>query len=319
MNQGDDIAGTISKVGSAVLEFKPGDRVAAFHQMWAPNGSYAEYAIAPASTTFHIPENVSFEEASTLPLAGMTAGLALYQCLRLPTPWAPVPSEQTLPVLIYGGASAVGAFALQFAKLSRLNPIITVAGRGIDFVRSLKAADYIIDYRHEDVPARVKEILKGERLLYAFDAISSGDTWKIVTDAMGPNYAGAHLNMVDPPKPLPTWPDGLTFSRTFVASAHGQAHAHRNLEEAAQDQDFAYLFYRCEVQPDTEADLLTLCHRLWTVYLRDGRLKGHPYEVLPCGLQSVQEGLQALHDKQVSARKVVYRIADTPYLEQWAS
>ena len=45
-NQGDDIAGTIHAVGEGVEEFRKGDRVAAFHQMLEPGGSYAEYAVA---------------------------------------------------------------------------------------------------------------------------------------------------------------------------------------------------------------------------------------------------------------------------------
>lgn len=61
VNQGDDIAGVVHTVGSNVVEFKPGDRVAAFHQMMAPGGSYAEYAVSWAHTTFHIPKKTSFE------------------------------------------------------------------------------------------------------------------------------------------------------------------------------------------------------------------------------------------------------------------
>lgn len=60
-NQGDDIAGIVHTVGSNVVEFKPGDRVAAFHQMMSPGGSYAEYAVSWAHATFHIPKKTSFE------------------------------------------------------------------------------------------------------------------------------------------------------------------------------------------------------------------------------------------------------------------
>lgn len=60
-NQGDDIAGVVHTVGSNVVEFKPGDRVAAFHQMMAPGGSYAEYALSWDHATFHIPEKTTFE------------------------------------------------------------------------------------------------------------------------------------------------------------------------------------------------------------------------------------------------------------------
>jgi len=61
LNQGDDIAGVVEKVGANVYEFKPGDRVAAFHEVMKPGGSYAEYAVAWAYTTFHIPPGTSFE------------------------------------------------------------------------------------------------------------------------------------------------------------------------------------------------------------------------------------------------------------------
>jgi NADPH:quinone reductase len=244
MNQGDDIAGIISEVGSDVTEYKSGDRVGAFHRMLTPGGSYAEYAVAPATTTFHLPKNISFEEAATLPLSGMTACLALYQHLKLPLPWDPVISPKKIPVLIYGGASAVGAYALQFAKLSGLSPIITVAGNGQDFVRSLNVADHIIDYRHEDVPARIKETLQGKPLRHAFDAISHHGTWEHILKAMDPDPTGCHLNMVDPPNPLPKWPAGLTFTRTYVASAYGEPHKFRSSDEAKQDRDFAYLFFR---------------------------------------------------------------------------
>jgi NADPH2:quinone reductase len=61
-NSGDDIAGIVEKVGDNVMEFKKGDRVAAFHEMMTPHGSFAEYAIAWAHTTFHLPRKTSFEE-----------------------------------------------------------------------------------------------------------------------------------------------------------------------------------------------------------------------------------------------------------------
>lgn len=60
-NQGDDIAGVVHEIGENVFEFKPGDRVAAFHEMVTPGGSYAEYALAWQYTTFHIPKQTTFE------------------------------------------------------------------------------------------------------------------------------------------------------------------------------------------------------------------------------------------------------------------
>jgi NADPH2:quinone reductase len=64
-NSGDDLAGEISSIGEGVFEFRAGDRVAAMHQMRTSGGSFAEYAIAPAVTAFHLPEHVSFEEVTS--------------------------------------------------------------------------------------------------------------------------------------------------------------------------------------------------------------------------------------------------------------
>lgn len=87
-------------------------------------------------------------EAATIPLAATTASLALYRSLALPPPWHPT-TERT-PLLIYGGSSAVGAFAIKLASRSNLHPIIAVAGAGAKYVSSLLDAsrgDTVIDYR----------------------------------------------------------------------------------------------------------------------------------------------------------------------------
>lgn len=61
INQGDDIAGYVEAVGEGVRKFRQGDKVAAFHEMGSPHGSYGEYAIAWEYTTFHLTEKTSFE------------------------------------------------------------------------------------------------------------------------------------------------------------------------------------------------------------------------------------------------------------------
>lgn len=66
INQGDDIAGYVEAVGAGVQNFRAGDKVAAFHEMMTPNGSYAEYAIAWEHTTFHLTEKTSFEGMTCL-------------------------------------------------------------------------------------------------------------------------------------------------------------------------------------------------------------------------------------------------------------
>lgn len=143
--------------------------------MIQPHGSYAEYANAWAYTTWHLPKHTSFEEAATIPLAAMTAALGMYQRLKLPVPWCP--ADQEIPLVIYGAASAVGAYAVKMAVLSNIHPLICVAGRGIPYVETLidkSKGDIVIDYRqgHDAVVSGMKNALGGEKLIYAFDAVS---------------------------------------------------------------------------------------------------------------------------------------------------
>jgi len=111
-NSGDDIAGFVGQVGSAVLAFRPGDRVAALHQLGAPAGAYAEFARVKEYTTFHI-GTIPFERAATLPMATFMAVLGLFGTLRLTSSlWDRVVKPTTL--LIYGASSSVGSMAVKF-------------------------------------------------------------------------------------------------------------------------------------------------------------------------------------------------------------
>ncbi|KAK4221435.1 GroES-like protein [Podospora fimiseda] len=293
-NAEDDITGIIESVGSKVFEYKPGDRVVAFHRMGEPSGAYAPYAIAPFSTTFHLPPNISFEAGAGLPLSSMTAAIALYQALQIPLP--NTPGKKDLPLLIYGGATAVGAFALQLVTLSNVGPTITVAGSGIDFVKSLNAADHIIDYRKGNVAQNIITALGDKKLHHALDAVSGKKSHEPIVEALL-NSGGGEINMLDPPEEDYKWPNGVKFTRTFVASAYAQKHAHISQEQADADGEFAYFFYR-----------------YMTYLLAEGKFKPHPHEVLPGGLDGIAGGIQRLFDGKVSPTKLVVRIADTPGL-----
>src|SRR3954471_24879278 len=104
------MAGIVHSVGKNVYEFKPGDRVAAYHESLTEDGTFAEYSVAPDHTIFHMPHNVSFEEGATILTAALTAAMALYCDMRLPAPYdQPAENGKKVPILIYGVTSAVGA------------------------------------------------------------------------------------------------------------------------------------------------------------------------------------------------------------------
>src|SRR5690348_18488821 len=95
MTIGQDFAGEVVDVGTAVTQFAVGDRVFGFAQ-----GSYAEYAAAPASTVAGIPNSIDFATAAALPTAGSTA-LQLVRDV--------VDAKPGLTILIHGAAGGVGS------------------------------------------------------------------------------------------------------------------------------------------------------------------------------------------------------------------
>lgn len=297
LNTGDDIAGFVDAIGSNVTEFHVGDRVGAFHQMGTPYGSFAEYAVAWEKTTFHLPKQTSFEEAATIPLAAMTAVVGLYARLGLPEPW--VNESQARKdalaggVVVYGAASAVGAFAVKLLVRSKIHPIIAVAGRGIPFVEGLldkSKGDVVIDYRKgdEEVVKGIKSAIpSGQKLLYAYDAVSENGSYQNIVKALDPH---GNLTVVLPGKKYEEVPETVNRTLTTVGSVHGI--------------------------PDDLKDLGYAWFRLFSLGLKEGWFSGHPYEVVPGGLNGVQKGLENLRDGKASAVKYVYRIEETEGLEK---
>ena len=117
---GCDYAGVVEEVGSNVKKrFDKGDRVCGMchgaNHLQLEDGAFAEYIVAKGDMQMKIPAQMTFEEAATLGVGIVTVGLSLYHSLRLP--WPSRPAEEPFPVLIYGGSTATGTLAIQFAKL----------------------------------------------------------------------------------------------------------------------------------------------------------------------------------------------------------
>ncbi|PQE03673.1 zinc-binding oxidoreductase protein [Rutstroemia sp. NJR-2017a BBW] len=120
INPSCDLAGTVEEVGSeCTVDVKKGDRVfAVAHGANTSNiedGAYAEYAMVRDGHLAKIPENMSFEEAATFGVGITTVAQSLYMTFKLPLP--ATPAEKPFPILIYGGSTATGTIAIQYAKL----------------------------------------------------------------------------------------------------------------------------------------------------------------------------------------------------------
>lgn len=116
---GCDFAGVVQDVGLDVARFKKGDRVWGMvhgsNEDRPDNAAFQEFVYAKEGLTVHIPEHMSFEDAATLGVGVLTVGQGLYQ--EMPISWPNSPLKEKVPILIYGGSSATGALAIQFAKL----------------------------------------------------------------------------------------------------------------------------------------------------------------------------------------------------------
>lgn len=132
---GWDVAGDIVSTGSGVSEFTPGQRVVAR----LDQGGYAELAVAKAEGTAAIPEGVSYEQAASLPVAYLTAWVALFETVKLQ------PGES---VLVQAASAGVGMAGVQIARhVARAGLVFTTAGSPERAQRGLElGADYASTY-----------------------------------------------------------------------------------------------------------------------------------------------------------------------------
>jgi NADPH:quinone reductase len=151
---GCDLAGTIDKVGPGIKRFKVGDRV------WASNmgrlgrqGSFAEYACVPEELLHSTPANVPDEEAAAVALVGITAHLGLFQ-------WAKLQPGET--AFVNGGTGGVGSMVIQMAKAVGAKAITTIGSPEKASQARELGADLAINYKSEDIVAKVKEFTGGK-------------------------------------------------------------------------------------------------------------------------------------------------------------
>ncbi|RDW75546.1 hypothetical protein BP6252_06688 [Coleophoma cylindrospora] len=303
-NQGEDVAGTIFAVGDNITEFKVGDRVAGYHQFGKSGGTYAQYAVCYGFTTFHIPKKISFEEAATIPMAALVAATGLFSRLRLPPLWDA--ATKPCPLIIYGASSAVGSFAVKLAKASNIHPIIAVAGKGAPYVESLidrSKGDTIIDYRQSDeaIVGHIRTALSNtgqSKLEYAFDVTSDHGSFQNIIKVLDP---AGHINLINPNGDFSAIPESFHRTITVVISVH---------RDVSQDPWFAEASKQGVTTGGKEFGFIY--SKLFGRGLSEGWFSGHPFEVVPGGLDGIEKGLKDLKSGKASAVKYIYRIEDTP-------
>jgi NADPH:quinone reductase-like Zn-dependent oxidoreductase len=178
---GADLAGVIDQVGPAVTTLQP--RQAVFGR--GSQGTYAEYALAPAATLALKPDSINFDEAATIPVGATTAWQGLFDHGQL---------DVGQRVLILGGSGGVGLFAVQFARWKGAHVLSTTSASNVEFVRAL-GADHVFDYGQADALGAVRDVdlvfdtVGGAAQASAFSALKRGGA--LVTVAGMPDEARA--------------------------------------------------------------------------------------------------------------------------------
>ncbi|KAB8250729.1 chaperonin 10-like protein [Aspergillus flavus] len=274
---GCDYAGIVEAVGKGVKKpFTKGDRI-----------SFAEYIIVDGDLQYKIPEGMGFEEAATLGLGVTTAALGLYQSLKLALPIAPI--ETKIPILIYGGSSATGTLAIQFAKLSGYEVLTTCSPRHFDQVKNL-GVDAVFDYNDPASASAIREQTK-DSLTLAFDTISVESSATYCDHALS-TKGGDYSSLL----PIKTERENIRDRSTMAYTAFGRSFKFGPRDIPAQPGDRAFMEQFTGIFQDL---------------LASGKIKTHSPRVSNAGLDGILDGLQLLRNGKVRGEKLVYNIVDS--------
>ncbi|KAI1452020.1 GroES-like protein [Annulohypoxylon moriforme] len=281
---GSDVGGVVIQPGSEVSDiFKPGTRVAAFAPSFfvkgAPDhGAFQQRSIIPATNASPIPDNITFNQAATLPMAVATVWAGWETIgVRRDTSYSPSDKQG---ILVWGASSSVGSMTVQSARLLGFTVYATASAKHHEYIKSL-GASRVFDYKAPGVDDTIIQAAKEDGLTfqYAYDAVGALPPCNNILKALKGDGV-AHL--ASAPVLSPGYPIVEGIETKFVAASPDEK------ERAGQ---FSFIF---------------------NVWLKERLEKG---EIVPCpkiqlvdgGLQGINKGLDILN-AGVSCTKLVLDI-----------
>lgn len=184
---GHDVAGVVVQVGPRVRQFKVGDEVYA-----RPDdlriGTFAEFVAVKESSVALKPNNLTMEEAASIPLVGLTAWQALLEKAKL---------QQGQKVFIQAGSGGVGTFAIQLAKHLGATVATTASASNTALVKRL-GADVVIDYKKDAF----------EEQLSGYDVVLNSQDGQTLDKSLGVLQPGGRLISISGP-PDPRFADDI--------------------------------------------------------------------------------------------------------------
>lgn len=164
---GSEACGTVTAVGAGVTNVKLGDRVT-YTGAHNTLGAYSTERLIDAAPLMLLPDAIDFETAAAITMRGLTAAYLMRRIWRF---------KKGDAILLHAAAGGVGLLVSQWAKLEGLTVIGTVSSEAKSEVAKAHGCDYTINYSHEDVAKRVREITGGVGVEAAFDSVGK-DTFE---------------------------------------------------------------------------------------------------------------------------------------------
>ncbi|KAK3046900.1 hypothetical protein LTR09_011651 [Extremus antarcticus] len=281
---GRELAGTVEEVGSNVKELKVGDRVwASTYYRDRRAGTFQEFCVVPQHTVLPLPPRLSFDAGACLGVAALTAAMTLWKWLHVTVPISFSEAHTTAAsagprhILIWGGSTVTGQFAIQLARHSGLS-VIAVTSEKTATLAARLGAEHVITRDHrtnDEIAAAVRAIAE--------------DDLTLAIDIVGNTTGACCLTALSTTRP------GVLAPLAFLKDA----------EVIPQNVSIAPVEMKRFIIEDGNRLYAEALNRL----VGSGVVTVPEVEVLHGGLQRVEEGLQTLKRGDLSGRKLVVRIA----------
>ncbi|PVI00909.1 GroES-like protein [Periconia macrospinosa] len=299
---GSDFAGVVVEVGPGVSrDFKVGDRIAGVvfgqNQLRKNDGAFAHLISVKSDYQMKVPDNLSDVDAATQGVALITMGVGLYRSFELPLPAVSPAPPSRFPFFIYGGSTAMGISAIQFAKLSGAKVITTSSPSNAEYLKSL-GADHVLDYKS---PTLVEDVLKlaDGPLLHAFDTFPTDTSAAVCAAVLSRDGNAKYVGLVPGPEHTVKKLNPAVNARSILAySASGDPWMYEKEYFPAVVEDFEF-----------QKKFIVLAEKLFA----EGLIKT-PRVFLNrggSGLEGILHGLEQSREGKVRGGKLVYTLENT--------
>ncbi|QRV84262.1 alcohol dehydrogenase [Ceratobasidium sp. AG-Ba] len=274
---GIDAAGVVESVGPDVTTFKKGDRVL-FQGQFQPSdvATFQQYTLGDTDAMALTPDNITDDQASTIPLASSTALFGLFQKSGLAFPESgPTASGESI-FIFGGGGSSVGQYGIQFARIAGFKAIATTANARHKEHLKLLGATHIYD---RDVTLEAIESELSLPFDRVFDAVPTPTSQALGVELLTtPSAAGGHYGTVRP------------LADEFKAKLEAQATTYHAVFGSSQ----------------TDKPLSIPYWRILTQWLKEDKFVPNNVQLVPGGLGGIPQAME-LSAKGVSGVKLVVR------------